>query len=108
MLQPSEIDLLRQDLQQAYKLLGQDEIDEARAEIRRLGYNESHFTFSRIPHAHPGAGVTATIEDMVVLNKANGQKKTYDAGHGSSWPVEFSNDLRSGYFGAKSPEMPHR
>src|SRR5262245_58845436 len=99
MLQPSEVDLLRQDLQQAFSLLGQDEIDDAHAEIRSLGYDEGDFTFTRIPYTHIGTGVAPTIEDMVVMNTVNGKEKTYDAGHGSSWPVAFAEDLRTGYFG---------
>lgn len=104
MLQPSEVDLLRQDLQQAFSLLGQDEIDDAHAEIRRLGYIEGDFTFTRIPYRYTGTGVAPGIEDIVVMNTVNGKDKTYDASHGSSWPAEFADDLRAGYFG--SPNRP--
>ena len=99
MLQPFEIDLLRQDLQQALKLLGQDEIDDAYAELRKLGYDEGDFAFTRRPSTHLGTGVAPSIEDMEVMNTVNGKQKTYDASHGSSWPAEFSDDLCAGYFG---------
>ncbi len=102
MLKPSEVDLLRQDLQQAFSLLGQDEIDDAHAELRKLGYDEGDFTFTRVPYAKIGTGVAPAIEDMVVTNTGNGKEKTYQAGHGSSWPAEFTDDLRAGYFG-----LPH-
>src|SRR5229473_472136 len=43
MLTPSEIDLLRQDLQAALKLLGQDEIDDAHALMRDHGFRPDDF-----------------------------------------------------------------
>ena len=103
MLQPFEVDLLRQDLKQALSLLGQDEIDDAHAEIRRLGYKEGDFTFTRTLDKHLGTSVAPVVADMVVMNTANGREKAYAAGHGSSWPVEFCDDLRAGYFHPRRP-----
>jgi hypothetical protein len=77
----------------------QSEMDDAYAEMRNLGYSEDDFTFTYVPYKHLGAGVAPVIADMVVMNTTNGKEKTYDAGHGSSWPAEFSDDLRSGFFG---------
>lgn len=90
---------MRQDLQQAFRLLGQDEIDEAHAEIRRLGYSEEDFTFTREPYTYLGTGVAPVIADMVIMNTVTGRQKTYSADSGTWWPAEFCNDLRAGYFG---------
>ncbi len=77
----------------------QSELDDARAELRKFGYSEDDFTFKHVPYKHLGAGVAPIVADMVVMNTSTGKEKTYDAGHGSSWLAEFSDDLRDGCFG---------
>ena len=101
MLTPSEIDLLRQDLQAALKLLGQDEIDDAHGLLRKHGFRPCDFEI--VQHtdptpAFPGA-ITAITGQVVLLRKSNRMAKAYEAGHGSSWLIHFENDLKSGAFG---------
>jgi hypothetical protein len=79
--------------------IAEDELADAYTELRRLGYDETTFTFRHAPYKHLGAGVAPIVADVIVTNTANGSEKTYDAGHGSSWPAEFSDDLRAGVFG---------
>jgi hypothetical protein len=101
MLTPSEIDLLRQDLQAALKLLGQDEIDDAHGLLRKHGFRPYDFEIiqrSDPTPAFPGA-ITAITGQVVLLRKSNRKAKAYDAGHGSSWLAHLENDLKSGAFG---------
>ncbi len=98
MLTPSEIDLLRQDLQAALKLLGQDEIDDAHALVRDQGF--SPVDFEIIQHADPSpAFPTAVTGTVTLIRKSNRIVKTYQAGNGSSWLIQFEHDLQGGAFG---------
>jgi hypothetical protein len=101
MLKPFEIDLLRQDLQAALKLLGQDEIDDAHRLMRDCGFRPSDFEI--IPHADPSpshpSGITGTV---TVIRKSNQLTRSYGAGTGERWLEQLQVDLKSGFFGAAS------
>jgi hypothetical protein len=98
MLQPFEVDLLRQDLKQALKLLGQDEIDDARESMRSYGFDPADFEI--IPRADSlGADVSPIAGTVIMIRRSSGYSKTYQAGHGTSWPAIFDQDLKSGIFG---------
>ena len=48
----------------------------------------------------PGGGEIHPITGTVTIKrKSNGTEKSYQAGHGSAWPAEFSDDLNNGVFG---------
>jgi hypothetical protein len=101
MLKPFEIDLLRQDLQAALKLLGQDEIDDAHALMRDHGFRPDDFEV--IQHADPSLAFPSDITGSVTLvRKSNRMAKTYEAGSGSSWLMLFDNDLKLGTFGRRA------
>jgi hypothetical protein len=100
MLQPFEVDLLRQDLQQALKLLGQDEIDDARALMREQGFDPADFEI--LQQADPlAAGVSPVTGTVTIVRRSSGSSRTYEAGHGTSWLASFDLDLKSGLFGRK-------
>lgn len=100
MLTPSEIDLLRQDLRAALKLLGQDETDDAHALMRDNGFRPDEFEI--IQRADPSPTFPSEITGTVTLvRKSNRMAKTYDAGSGSPWLVHFEADLKQGAFGRK-------
>ena len=100
MLTPSEIDLLRQDLQAALKLLGQDEIDDAHALMRDNGFRSDDFEI--IQRADPSPTFPSEITGTVTLvRKSNRMDKTYGAGSGSPWLMHFEADLKQGAFGRK-------
>jgi hypothetical protein len=101
MLTPSEIDLLRKDLQAALKLLGQDEIDNAHALMRDHGFRPDDFEV--IQRADPSPAFPSEITGTVTLmRKSNRTAQTYDAGSDSTWLVRFETDLKLGAFGRKS------
>jgi hypothetical protein len=97
MLEPFEIDLLRQDLQAALKLLGQDEIDDAHVLMRDGGFRPDDFKV--IQHANPSPDFPSAVTGAVTLvRKGTGVAKTYQTGNGSSWLALFESDLKSGAF----------
>jgi len=101
MLEPFEIDLLRQDLQATLKLLGQDEIDDAHALVRDQGF--SPVDFEIIQHADPSPAFPSAVTGKVTLiRKSNRMAKTYEAGNSSSWLIQFEQDLQQGAFGWKA------
>ena len=98
MLKPFEIDLLRQDLQAALKLLGQDEIDDAHALIRDQGFRADDFAI--IWDADPPLAFASAVTVKVTLVRKSIQvTKTYEADDGRSWLLLFENDLKQGAFG---------
>jgi hypothetical protein len=96
MLTPSEIDLLRQDLQAALKLLGQDEIDDAHGLLREHGFRPADFEIVRHAHPDPLGAITGRV---TLLRKSTHMAKTYEAGPGTSWRRCLENDLQSWAFG---------
>jgi|SRR5579863_8850998 len=100
MLKPFEIDLLRQDLHAALKLLGQEEIHDAHALMRDEGFRPGDFEIIR--HAGPSSDFPDLITGTVTLvRESDRASKTYEGDNGS-WPVQFETDLKHGVFG------PHR
>jgi hypothetical protein len=98
MLKPFEIDLLRQDLQAALKLLGQDEIDDAHALMRDQSFRPEDFEI--LQKADPSPAFPSAITGTVTLiRKSNRIAKTYEAGSGSSWLEQLEADLKSNAFG---------
>ena len=98
MLTPSEIELLRQDLQSALKVLGQDEIDDAHDLLRRSGFRSSDFEILQRSDASP-AKVSTLTGSATVVRKSNRIARSYTAGHLSGWLLELENDLKLGLFG---------
>jgi DNA-directed RNA polymerase subunit H (RpoH/RPB5) len=97
MLTPSEIDLLRQDLRAALKVLGQDEIEDAQALLRQNGFRSDELEITQ--RSDPSAPYPSVIAGaIVVVRRSTGAEKSYSAGHGSPWLEQFEADLAAGYF----------
>lgn len=98
MLKPSEIELLRQDLQTALKLLGQDEIDDAHALMVDHGFRTDDFEITQRSEASPPypSPIAGTV---TLMRKSNRKVKTYSAGDGVAWLLQFEADLKSSAFG---------
>lgn len=97
MLTPSEVELLRQDLKSALKVLGQDEIDDAHELFRRSGFRPSDFEILQRRNRSPSQ-VSPVGGVVHVIRKSNRIAKTYAAGHFSSWLAQLETDLKSGTF----------
>ena len=89
---------MRQDLQAALKILGQDEIDDAHALLRDAGYRPEEFEI--LQRAERSTAYPSAVAGSVTLiRRRNRAGKTYPAGHGSSWLVQLEKDLKLGLFG---------
>jgi hypothetical protein len=103
MLTASEIELLRQDLGQALKVLGQDEIDDAHLLMRENGFRPDEFEILQHSDRSPSypSPVTGTV---AVVRRSSCVGKTYQAGHAAPWLMQLEADLKSGLFGAPTPK----
>jgi hypothetical protein len=45
------------------------------------------------------SGISAFRGTVTIKQRELGVQKPYNTGHGSSWVVEFENDLHAGFFG---------
>jgi len=90
--------LLQQDLKSALKVLGQDEIDDAHALLRKAGYRPADFEILQRCDRSPQY-VAALAGDAIVIRKSNRVAKAYRAGHLSNWLFLLESDLASGAFG---------
>jgi hypothetical protein len=98
MLKPFEIDLLRQDLKEALKVVEQDEIDDARALITQHGFRSDDFDITQ--RADPSLPYPSDVTGTVtVVHKSNKAAKSYDAGSGAPWLEQIEIDLKTGVFG---------
>jgi hypothetical protein len=100
MLTPSELELLRQDLQSALSVLGQDEIDDAHQLLRQFGFRPSEFEILQRCEQSP-AYPSALVGDAIVIRKSNRILRTYKAGNESSWLQELEADLKTWAFGPR-------
>ena len=97
MLTPSEIALLRRDLQVALNVVGPDEIDDARRLISEIGLRNEDFDFSQRPDPLPE--VPSPISGtMTVTRKSTGANRTYVVGSGVDWLGRFEVDLQARMF----------
>ena len=98
MLAPSEIELLRQDLKAALEVIGDDEIEDVEALLRSNDFSPGEFEI--IQRGDPTPAFPAAITGVVVVVRtSSGAAKTYDAGHNSTWLLQFEGDLKAGVFG---------
>jgi len=82
-------------------MLGDDEVQDFYSSINRLGFEEDDFELSQTPASVYGGSLHAIVGTVTVKRKSIGIKKDYSAGHGSSWPALFHDDLANGFFGAR-------
>jgi hypothetical protein len=99
MLTPSEIELLRQDLDAALKIVGPDEIEDAEALLRENGFSAEEFEIIQRGNPSPAfpSAITGTV---VVVRRTNEAAREYDASSGSRWLMELGADLKAKAFGS--------
>jgi hypothetical protein len=99
MLTRSEIELLRQDLSAALKVVGPDEIEDAEALLQANGYAAEEFEI--IQQATPSPSLPSAISgSIVVVRTTSGAAKEYDASSGSRWLMDLDADLKGRAFGS--------
>jgi hypothetical protein len=98
MLTRSEIELLRQDLSAALKVVGPDEIEDAETLLHENGFSADEFEI--IQRGDPSQALPSAITgSVVVVRTTNRAAKEYDASSGSQWLVELETDLKARVFG---------
>ncbi len=99
MLTQSEIELLRQDLSTALKIVGPDEIEDAEALLREHGFSAEQFEI--IQQGNPSPAFPSPITGSVIVVRTTHEiAKQYDASSGSPWLIELDTDLKAGAFGS--------
>ncbi len=66
--------------------------------IREKGYEVDDFEMIENEDPPSGGVIYAVTGTVTIRRKSTSIEKLYRAGHGSSWPTEFSDDLNSGLF----------
>ena len=66
--------------------------------IRGRDLDPSDFELSEEEDPMKGRGVQPVTGRVIIKRISTGIEKTYKAGHFSSWPAEFEQDLKRGIF----------
>lgn len=67
--------------------------------VRDNGFAVDDFELIEQQDLPSGGEIYAITGTVTIKRKSSGIEKTYRAGHGSTWPTEFSDDLNVGTFG---------
>lgn len=82
-----------------FTILGDDEVQDFHTSITRLGFTAAEFELGETRSPPTKSTEYAIAGTVTVTRKINGIQKTYPAGHMSSWPASFHDDLTKGTFG---------
>jgi hypothetical protein len=66
--------------------------------IASNGHTEDEFEIFEKEDPFPRQGIGPITGRVTVRNTKTGVERTYRAGHGTAWIVDFEKDLRSGLF----------
>ncbi len=67
--------------------------------IRSNGFTVDDFELTEKRDLPSDSEIYAITETVAIKRKSNGVEKWYLAGHWSTWPADFSDDLKKGVFG---------
>lgn len=84
---------------EGHTVLSSSEVDDLRASLKQFGYAEADFESTQTRDPTPPAPVSPISGTVTIKRKSTGQTRTYAAGHGSSWPATFHDELLRGVFG---------
>jgi len=82
----------------AFRMIEADELDDYRSAILRYGYSILDFEIKEYPEKNPATGIFAIRGEIEIKRMSNAKLINFQAGHGSSWPVEFEDALKAGRF----------
>lgn len=83
-----------------WKRLDAEMQDECDAEVRRVGLSPGDFTIDHMRNDFQAVDGNYTIHMTIrVMHQVRGVVRTYQAGHGTTWPAPFVQDLAAGVFG---------
>lgn len=72
---------------------------EAEQELKRLGYDETIFSFDHVPEHKLGASNSPESTHVIVTNTESRDQKLYSTGGGAPWITSFIRDVEAGAFG---------
>lgn len=78
------------------KLIGEDEIEDFESTIKSHGRNREDYELIEKPDPIPELTIVSWTGRVTVKNKKSGATKTYRAGHGSAWVIDFEKDIEAG------------
>lgn len=84
-----------------FAVLSDDEVEDFYSSIKQLGFKGDDFGLSSTSAPIYGSSLHTVAGTVTVKRKSTGHEKTYTAGHDSSWPALFHDDLAKGFFGAR-------
>jgi hypothetical protein len=79
-------------------LIDDSEKEDFENTILEKGLNVSDFEVTEQRDPMRCAGVQPMTGTVKILRKSTRREKIYTAGHGTSWPADFSDDLDHGLF----------
>ena len=81
-----------------FLLIEREEIKAYHAVLQEHGYQEEDFDLSERSDPLPCAWIMAMSGEAVIKCTKTGITRYYRAGEGSTWPAEFSDELKNGVF----------
>jgi hypothetical protein len=81
-----------------FRMIEPDELDDYRSAILRCGYSILDFEIKEYPEKNPATGIFAIRGEIEIKRMSNAKLINFQAGHGSSWPADFEDALKTGRF----------
>ncbi len=78
-------------------LIGKDELEDFWRSLRQSGFRPDDFEIRTTDVSMKGVFPTSGVVEVTA--KGSGVSRSYNAGYGQAWTVEFENDLKGGLFG---------
>jgi hypothetical protein len=82
-----------------YKTIDQSEIDDFRNIIKNQNLDPDDFEINEIDLTDYTKSPYILKGKISIIRKSNNKTRTYNSGHGTSWPADFGDDLAGGLFG---------
>ena len=79
-------------------IIEMSELTDFKAVLAKHGLSERDFALSSREDPLPVGEVSPVSGSVTVKYEKTGAERTYMAGHGTAWVVEFENDLNAGQF----------
>ena len=80
-------------------IISPTEMEDFNRILAQHAYTKDDFELTGQEDPHPaGGGVAPITGHVTVKHRESGVERTYKAGHGTAWVVEFENDLRAKAF----------
>jgi hypothetical protein len=79
-------------------LIVENELEDFKNTLVKYDYSEDEFEWSGIENSIPADGIFQITGMVIIKLKKTGIVRTYKAGHGSHWIVDFEDDLKASVF----------